>query len=259
MSDVKHCKNIRRNIIKSIHKAGSGHYGASLSCVEILYTLYFHVMGPHDKLILSKGHAAPALYATLAEVGLIDEEELDTLRQPNSRLQGHPDRTRLPHLDAGTGALGQGLSISMGYALAAKLDGSDGRVYCIVGDGELQEGQIWEAVMAASKFELNNLCMIIDGNLFQNELTVCETMDLPYLNNTLESFGWSVQFLSHECSIEDLNLWIDLNNWIDGERPRSVFVNTIKGAGISFMEDDNAWHSKQMTDEEYQKALEELR
>jgi transketolase len=217
-------------------------------------------MGPHDKLILSKGHAAPALYATLAEVGLIDVAELSTLRQPHSRLQGHPDRVALPHVHAGTGALGQGLSMAIGYALAAKLDGSNGSVYCIVGDGELQEGQCWEAAMAATKFGLDNLCMIIDNNRFQNEVSTSETMDADFIA-ALEAFGWVGCVANTGHSVEELCKCF--GKFTSPEEPRGapfvVIAHTVKGEGVSFMEDENEWHSKQMTDEQYQEAMKELK
>lgn len=258
MSDTSRCRSIRRNLIKSIHEAGSGHYGASLSCVEILFTLYAHVMGPRDKLILSKGHAAPALYATLAEVGLIDADELETLRQPDSRLQGHPDRTALPHVHAGTGALGQGLSMAIGYALAAKLDGSDGKVYCIVGDGELQEGQIWEAIMYAAHNLVDNLVCIVDKNGFQNEVSIEDTLGLGDINYRFSEFGWEVN-LADGHSVDDLREKLTGVSFEDEHLPYVIVADTVKGKGVKFMEGDNVWHSKQMTDEEYQKAMGELK
>ncbi len=256
MSDTESCKNIRRNLVKSIYEAGSGHYGSSLSCVEILYALYFHVKGPQDKIILSKGHAAPALYATLAEAGLIDVSELSTLRQINSRLQGHPDRTKLPHLDAGTGALGQGLSMAVGYALAAKLDRSDAKVFCIVGDGELQEGQIWEAAMAAAHYDLGNLCCIVDSNDLQNEQSITDTMSIDNLYEKFEAFGWNITSTYDGHNVDWLKKNLMFSDW---DCPYLVGVETTKGKGISFMEDDNQWHSGVMSDREFIWAMEELK
>ncbi|MBR9703243.1 transketolase, partial [Candidatus Woesearchaeota archaeon] len=195
----EHARNIRIKTLDSLYKAQSGHVGPSLSIVEVLTTLYFDEMNldseevtERDVLVLSKGHAAPSLYATLAERGLLEESLLDTLRDINSPLQGHPERHRLTYVDATTGSLGQGLAMAQGYALAKKLSGESDNVYCIIGDGETQEGQIWETAMSAPKFKLDNLFVFTDYNKFQNECSIAETMPLDDLGDKWRAFGWDV-------------------------------------------------------------------
>ena len=251
---------IRRKTIEALYAAGSGHAGASLSIADILAVLYFDVMrldGPNrDRIVLSKGHAAPGLYAAMCEAGLFPEQELSTLRKIGSRLQGHPDMTRLPLLDAGTGALGQGLSIAIGYALAAKLRNVPTRAYCIVGDGELQEGQIWEAAMFAGARRLDNICCILDANRLQNETWVEMTLPLGNIADKWRSFGWQVQ----ELDGHDMGALRDALGSVRAESgaPSFVLAHTVKGKGVSFMENDNAWHGNTIREADYRRAVEEL-
>ena len=247
-------KKIRVNTIKSIYNAGSGHPGSSLSCVDLLTMIYFDEFKEHDRVVLSKGHAAPALYATFAEKGWIKQSELMTLRKIDSRLQGHPDRTRLPCLDAGTGALGQGLSIAAGYALAAKMKGNGGRAFAIVGDGELQEGQIWEAVMSAPLLGLDNLVCIVDSNKFQNE---GPCLNIGPIWEKFESFDW----LPYRVNGHDINHLKTAFKFAAGHnnQPVVIIAESVKGKGVSFMENSNEWHGKVMNAQDYARALEDLK
>lgn len=245
-------QRIRRNVIKSIYNAGSGHFGSSLSCVDILNAIYA-VKGTHDKVILSKGHAAPALYATMAEYGEIKEKELMTLRKVGSKLQGHPDKRFLRQLDAGTGALGQGLSIAAGYALASKLLDNENRVYCIVGDGECQEGQIWEAVRSIREMNLDNLTCVVDSNNFQNEGEISMPHKYFSLNAIFGIYGWVGRSIDGH-SLTELQ---EALTW-EAPFPNFVIATTVKGKGVSFMENDNYWHGGVMMPEQYAQALEEL-
>ena len=254
--------NIRKKTIEAIYTAGSGHSGGSLSIADILTVLWFKSMNwsvnndKNDKFILSKGHAVPVLYAVYCEMGLISEEELLGLRSIGSRLQGHPDRTKLKYLDAGTGALGQGLSISIGYALANKLKGLDRKVYCIVGDGELQEGQIWEAAMYAGANLGNELVCIVDNNRLQNETWVKDTLNMHDIEKKWQSFNWNTLVIDgHDIS--------EIRKALHEKRfskngPLAIIANTVKGKGVSFMENDNAWHGKVISKESYLQAIEEI-
>ena len=253
---------IRKKTIESIHSAGSGHCGGSLSIADIMTVLWFNTMNhnlskeKNDKFILSKGHAAPVLYATLCELNLISNEELLSLRQVGSRLQGHPDRTKLDLLDAGTGALGQGLSIAIGYAIAGKISKTNNKVYCIVGDGELQEGQIWEAAMYAGSNLGKELICIVDCNRLQNETWVEETLPMGNIQKKWESFGWNTNVINgHDMS--------EIQNALNGDKyakdaPIAIIANTIKGKGISFMENNNVWHGKALDDQSFKMAINEL-
>ena len=253
--------NIRKKILDSLYYGGSGHAGSSMSIVEILTVLYFdklNIENPNnkDRLVLSKGHAVPALYATLAEYGLIEEKELKTLRKIGSRLQGHPDRRMLDCLDAGTGALGQGLSIAIGYAIANKLLKKNRDVYCILGDGEIQEGQIWEAAMYASVNIGSELTCIIDHNKLQNETWVSDTLDLGDIEKKWNSFGWKVSVIDGH-DIEQIKEAFSSEKKTD--KPHVVIAKTIKGKGISFMENNNEWHGKVLNLEFYEQAKKELK
>ncbi len=251
---------LRMLTIESLYAAGSGHAGSSLSIADLVAALYFHEMktqgDDRDRLVLSKGHAVPIIYAALAELGLIEKEELQTLRQAESRLQGHPDMTRLPYLDAGTGALGQGASIAIGYALAARLKQSPSRTYCILGDGEIQEGQIWEAAMYAGAAKMNNLCLILDANGLQNETWVADTLEIEPIADKWKSFGWQVVAIDgHDMeaiteALEQARKTMD--------KPFLVLAKTVKGKGVPFMENDNIWHGKTLSDEDYHTAVEAL-
>lgn len=258
---------VRRKIIKMLYKAGSGHPGGSLSIVDILVTLYFGGILRYreedpfwplrDRLILSKGHGVPALYSVWSEIGWIPEHMLWTLRKINSPLQGHPDRRKFPILEISSGSLGQGLSVGIGMALAGKIDKKDYRVYVIMGDGEMEEGQVWEGAMFASFHKLSNLTVILDYNKFQLDGPIKKILDIEPLKEKWESFGWEV-FKVDGHSIEELSsvfLEIKNNNF---EKPQCVIAHTIKGKGVSFMENNNEFHGRAPTKEEAIRALMEL-
>lgn len=262
----KETVKIRENILKMIAQAASGHPGGSLSLVEIIYTLFAKegVMKhdpknpsryDRDRFVLSKGHGVPALYAILNAVGYdISEQELMSLRQLGSRLQGHPDRARLPIMEASTGSLGQGASIAQGIAMAYKLDKNPHRVYCVLGDGEMQEGQVWEVALSASHKKLNNLTLILDYNKGQIDGHVKDVLNLEPLKPKWEAFGWHVQVVDgHNFS----ELYSALNS-THPEKPTMIIANTVKGKGVSFMEDTNEWHGKAPKKEELDKALKEI-
>ena len=261
--------NIRMSIIESLYYAQSGHLGPSLSIVEILAVLYLQELrlglplraqspNQRDVFVLSKGHAAPALYATLAEAGLISKDVLKTLREIESPLQGHPERHRLPYIDATTGSLGQGISIAQGYAMGQKLMKSKNRTICILGDGECQEGQVWETAMSAPKFELDNLVCIIDNNGFQNEEAVEKTMpiDTPPLKDKWKAFGWMVETIDGH-DFDQIQRALSRAGSIKG-MPTMIIAKTIKGKGVSFAEGNPVWHSKAIDQDSYAIARKEL-
>ena len=256
IKDVKELEkianNIRIGIIEAVHSANSGHPGGSLSCADILTVLYFNQMNideskPKDKcrdrFVLSKGHCAPALYSTLAERGFFDKKLLKTLRKIDSNLQGHPDMNKIPGVDMTTGSLGQGLSAANGMALASKLDGEGIRVYCLCGDGELQEGQIWEAVMSASHYKLDNLCLVVDNNNLQIDGNVDHVMNIYPLSEKFKSFGFEVINVDGH-NISELILAFEQAKKVK-KKPTVIIANTIKGKGVSFMENEArlAWKS----------------
>ena len=253
--------NLRKHVLKMVYEVQSGHIGGSFSLAEIIAYLYSN----HDvasgeigssRLILSKGHAVPIIYAALYEVGLLTSDDLAKFREINSPLQGHPDKLRLKYIHATTGSLGQGLSIAIGHALALKLKNLDKKCFCIVGDGEMQEGQIWEALMLAPKFELDNLICIVDSNKSQNDGLVEDILPMGSLTKKIESFGWDVIEIDgnneEEVKLGFLSLF-DRQNGI----PKCIVANTQKGAGVSFM-NDPSWHAKVPDEEEYILALKEL-
>lgn len=258
---------IRENILKMIAKAGSGHPGGSLSLVEILYSLFAKdgVMKhdpknpekyDRDRMVLSKGHGVPALYAVMAATGYdITESELMTLRELGSRLQGHPDRARIPYMEASTGSLGQGASIAQGIAMAYKLDNNPHRVYTVIGDGEMQEGQIWEVALSASHKKLNNLTMILDYNKGQIDGHVKDVLDLEPLKPKWEAFGWHTQVVDGH----NYQQLVDALKNTHPTKPSMIIANTIKGKGVSFMEDQNGWHGKAPNKEELEKSLNEVK
>jgi len=268
----KKAAETRINIIKMIHNAASGHHGGSLSCVDILTVLYTKILKYHkncdkdicwfdrDRFVLSKGHASPALYATLAQVGLLEPHELLTFRVMHSKLQGHPAYGVLSGIEASTGSLGQGLSIANGIAMGLRLDNKYARVYALLGDGELQEGQIWEAAMSSSHYGLNNLTAIIDRNCLQIDGSTECVMSVEPIKDKWKSFGWEVlEADGHDFqSIFDaLNRSVIISK--DKNAPVAVIAKTIKGKGVSFMEDNASWHGKAPNDEQYEKAVSELR
>lgn len=250
--------NLRINTFKSLYNAGSGHVGPCLSMAEILTCLFFKEMTINeskdlsDRFILSKGHGVPILYAVYAELGLIKQEELNTLRQIDSRLQGHPDKVSLDILDSGSGALGQGLSISIGYALAQNLKGSSYKTYCLLGDGEMQEGQIWEGIMYAGVKKIKNLCVLLDNNKFQNEVSVAETLGKITFKDKLKSFGWNYISVDGHSLEDILN---SLSDFKSSNSPTFIDAHTIKGKGVDFMENNNTWHSKILSEENFRSAI----
>jgi len=258
-------KRLRRHIITMTGKAGSGHPGGSLSAVEILIALYFGVLrhkpldpqwSDRDRFILSKGHAAPLLYAILAECGYFPMDELVTLRQMDSRLQGHTDRTVTPGVEMSAGALGQGLSFAIGVALAGRLNGQDYRVYVLLGDGECDEGQVWEAAMAAAHFKVDNLVAIVDNNGQQIDGWNRDVMNLDPFPMKWQAFGWHVTEVDGH-DLAQLTQAFDQAKLVKGQ-PTVIIAHTIKGKGVSFMENNPDFHGKAPNAEEVKIALKEL-
>ncbi|MCD6110184.1 MAG: transketolase [Thermoplasmata archaeon] len=255
----------RKWILKMTTEAGSGHPGGSLSVVDVLVALYFRVMRHNplnprwenrDRLVLSKGHAAPALYAVLAMSGYFPEEELLTLRKLGSRLQGHPSMLSTPGVDMSTGSLGQGLSVGIGMALAGKLDRRDYRVYVVLGDGECQEGQVWEAAMFAGHHRIENLCAVVDKNKLQLDGATDRIVSIDPIGSKFEAFGWNtIQINGHDFR-QILIAFREAEKVKD--KPTVIISNTIKGKGVSFMEGVVKYHGKPLTREELKMALEEL-
>jgi len=258
-------KRLRRHIITMIGKAGSGHPGGSLSAVEIVTALYFKLLrhmpsdprwSDRDRFILSKGHAAPLLYATLAECGYFPVDELSTLRQLDSRLQGHADRTITPGVEMSSGSLGQGLSFALGVALAGRLNSQDYRVYVLLGDGECDEGQVWEGAMATAHFKVDNLVAIVDNNGLQIDGWNRDVMNLDPFNRKWQAFGWHViEVNGHDLS--QLGLALEQAKLVKGQ-PTVIIAHTIKGKGVSFMENNPDFHGKAPNAEEVEIALKEL-
>lgn len=258
-------KDIRVNIIKMLEKSKSGHPGGSLSAVEIFTALYFKEMRidpdnpkwvDRDRFVLSKGHGTPVLYATLAERGFFPKEELDNFRKIDSMLQGHPDMKDTPGVDMTTGSLGQGLAAANGMALAGKLDNKDYRVYAIIGDGECQEGMIWEAAMLAAHYKLDNLTVFLDHNGLQIDGKTVDIMNIEPIDEKFKAFGWHVIKINGHSFDEIFNAIEEAKN--TKGNPTMIIANTIKGKGVSFMEDQVGWHGKAPSEEEAAKALEEL-
>ena len=264
--DLKSVANsMRINIIKMLSKSQSGHPGGSLSACEILATLYFKEMNidpknPHwedrDRFVLSKGHGAPVLYAALAEKGYFPKEELESLRQIDSMLQGHPDMKGTPGVDMTTGSLGQGLSAANGMALAGKIDKKDYRVYALIGDGEAQEGIIWEAAMFAAHHKLDNITVFLDHNGLQIDGANEDVMNIDPIEDKFQSFGWHVINIDGH-SFDEIIQAIDEAKSTKG-KPTMIIAKTVKGKGVSFMEDQAGWHGKAPSEEETRKALDEL-
>lgn len=262
------CKQNRCNIIKMIHFAKSGHPGGGLSAVEILTVLYNKIMknfpewdkSPNheqrDRFVLSKGHASATLYAVLAQRGYFPESELMTFRKLGSRLQGHPCNRRLPGIEVPTGSLGQGLSMACGIAMSLKLDKNPAHVFALLGDGELQEGNCWEAFMHAPHRGLNNLTAIIDRNNLQIDGTTDKIKNLEPLDKKFEAFNWEVKIVDGH-DIEQLYEALEASKKSD--KPTVIIANTTKGKGISFMENQCGWHGKAPCDEDCQRALDELK
>ena len=257
--------NIRKNIIYQVYTAQSGHPGGSLGSADILSVLFFNVMNinkdnveskDRDRFVLSKGHCSPALYATLVEKGIIDQEELKTFRQVNSRLQGHPNMNDLPGVDMSTGSLGQGLAVANGMALSNKLEGNDNHVFALLGDGECEEGEVWEAAMAAAHYKLDNLCAIVDLNGLQIDGETTKVMNPNPIGIKFASFGWHVfEVNGHDYDELQEAMWGAKQ--IKG-KPTVIVARTIKGKGVSFMEDDAGWHGKAPNQEQYEQAMKDL-
>ena len=259
-------KKMRRNIVEMIGEAKSGHPGGSLSATEIVTYLYFEKMNidplepkwdNRDRFVLSKGHAAPVLYAALANRGFFAQESLYSLRKYGSQLQGHPDMNKLPGVDMSTGSLGTGISAAVGMALAGKLDKKDYTVYGLLGDGELEEGQVWEAAMAAAHYQLNNLIVFVDNNGLQIDGNIEEVLSPAPIAQKFEAFGWYVQeidghdFYAIEQAVE--------NAQKQTEKPGMIVAKTIKGKGVSYMENQASWHGNAPKPEQVILAMEELK
>jgi transketolase len=255
-------KRVRRSIVEMVHTASSGHPGGSLSCTDILVCLYHNEMNLNldengkriDKFVLSKGHATPAYYSVLSSAGFIPEEDLKCFRKFDGYLEGHPTN-KIPGVDTSSGSLGQGLSIANGMALSKKISNQDGIVYCLVGDGELEEGQNWEAMMTSNKYKLNNLVLIVDNNGLQIDGNIENVKSLDNLVNKIESFGFFVQTVDGHDHLEIIEA---INNAKKSDKPNCIIAKTIKGKGISYMENQVAWHGKAINDSEYEIAIKEL-
>ena len=265
-ADLQEIANrIRQTTFKAIADAGGGHFGGCLSVVEILTALYFGIlridpanpqMEERDRFVLSKGHGGPALYVTLAERGFFPKEWLSELDQAGGRLPKHVDRSKMPGIDTSSGALGQGLSVGAGMALAAKMDSKDIRVYVVMGDGECNEGQVWEAAMTASKYHLDNLIGIVDRNNLQVDGTSDEIMPLESFASKWQSFGWNVLGVDGhnvEAILDAIKVAIDTKG-----RPTVIIAKTVKGKGVSFMEDRFEWHSGSVSQEQLESGMSEL-
>ena len=257
---------IRLGVLEGVHAAASGHPGGSLSIADIMAYLYFEELNvradepnwaDRDRFVLSKGHTAPALYAALALKGFFPESELSKLRHVDSFLQGHPDMKGTPGVDMSTGSLGLGISTACGMALAAKIDGKAYRTYTIVGDGESEEGQIWEAAMFASHYKLDNLCLIVDWNGLQIDGTVAEVMNPTPHDKKLEAFGFHVISIDGH-DLEQIAAAFAEAKTVKG-KPTAIIAKTIKGKGVSFMEDQVGWHGSAPNDEQYEKAVAEIK
>ena len=259
--------DIRKDIVRMIAEAGSGHPGGSLSSADVMCALYFGGILRHDpqnpaddardRFILSKGHAAPALYATLAEAGYFPTEELLTLRKLGSRLQGHPDSMKLPGVEVSTGSLGQGLSVACGLACGLRLAGSDASVFCLLGDGECQEGQVWEAAMFAAHQQADNLVAIVDHNHLQIDGRIEDVCSPESLAEKFAAFGWEVM----TCDGNDMAQVLDVlaqAKAAKGGKPTAIIAETTKGKGVSFMEGQAGWHGKAPKPEELEIALSDL-
>lgn len=256
---------VRKGIIEAVYSGKSGHPGGSLSIADILTVLYFNEMNideknpkweDRDRLVLSKGHCSPALYSCLANRGFFGVEKLKTFRNINSNLQGHPDMNKVPGVDMTTGSLGQGLSSANGMAIAGKMNNKNYRVYCILGDGEIEEGQVWEAAMASNKYKLDNLCVIIDNNNLQIDGTIEEVMSSYPIDEKFRSFGFEIiKINGHD--IDEILKAFEVAKNVKG-KPTCIIAKTIKGKGVSYMENQVGWHGKAPNEEQYKLAINEL-
>ena len=259
------CK-VRMGVIESTHGAKAGHPGGSLSAAEVFTYLYFKEMNidpknpkweDRDRFVLSKGHTTPGLYSVLAERGFFPVEDLPTFRHIDSYLQGHPNMNTVPGVDMSTGSLGQGVSVATGMALAAKHMGKKNRVYSLLGDGEIQEGQVWEACMAAAHYKLDNLCIVVDNNGLQIDGNIADVMSPYPIVGKLESFGFYVQEIDgHDFDAIEAAF---ANAKATTGKPSAIVIKTVKGKGVSYMENDAGWHGKAPNDAEYAQAMTELK
>ncbi len=258
--------DIRLGVLKSVHAAASGHPGGSLSIADMMAYLYFEEMNidpknpkwdDRDRFVLSKGHCAPALYATLALKGYFDEAELSNLRQADSFLQGHPDMKGTPGVDMTTGSLGLGISAACGMALSAKLSGKSYRTYTIVGDGESEEGQVWEACMFAAHYKLDNLCVVIDWNGLQIDGPIAEVMNPTPYDKKLDAFGFHVISIDGN-DLDQIEAAFKEARTVVG-KPCAIIARTVKGKGVSFMENQVSWHGSAPKDDQYEQAVAELK
>lgn len=269
MSNYKELENkaniMRQDIVKMLYKSQSGHPGGSLSACDIVATLYFKEMDidpknpkdpNRDRFVLSKGHGAPVLYAALAERGYFDKSELDSLRKVDAMLQGHPDMKGTPGVDMSTGSLGQGISAAGGMALAGKIDKKDYRVFALLGDGEVQEGIVWEAAMFAAHYKLDNLTVFLDHNGLQIDGKNKDIMDIEPIDEKFAAFGWNVLKIDGH-NIDEIVDAIDKARKTK-DMPTMIIAKTVKGKGVSFMEDQAGWHGKAPSEEEMKEALKEL-
>lgn len=269
ITDIKQlqekAKEVRKGIIEAVYSNKSGHPGGSLSIADIMTVLYFNQMNideknpkweDRDRLVLSKGHCSPALYSCLANRGFFDVEKLKTFRNINSNLQGHPDMNKVPGVDISSGSLGQGLSCANGMAIAGKMDNKNYRVYCILGDGEIEEGQVWEAAMASNKYKLDNLCVIVDNNNLQIDGTIEEVMSSYPIDEKFKSFGFQEINIDGHNIQEIIDAFDVAKNVKD--KPTCIIAKTIKGKGVSYMENDVKWHGIAPNEEQYQLAMKEL-
>ena len=262
---TNHAKHIRQNIVRQVYFAKSGHPGGSLSSADLLTALYFKVMDineqnvnsiDRDRFVLSKGHASPLLYAVLAEKGLIDDAELNGFRTLNSKLQGHPNMNYVPGVDMSTGSLGQGISCAVGMALANKLDQNEHRIYVLIGDGESEEGQVWEACMAAAHYQLDNLCVILDYNHLQIDGDLQEVISPEPFKPKFAAFGFHTLEINGHCMTEILTA-LDKAKTLKG-KPTVIIAHTVKGKGVSYMEKKAAWHGTAPDAAQYSQAMQEL-
>lgn len=262
----KQAKIIRRGIVEQVFKAGSGHPGGSLSIADIMTVLYFNELNideknpkweDRDRVVLSKGHCCPALYSCLANRRFFDVSKLEGFREIDSKLQGHPDMNKVPGVDMSTGSLGQGLSCAVGMAIAGKMDKKNYRVYAILGDGEIEEGQIWEAAMSAAKYKLDNLCVIIDNNNLQIDGTIEEVMSSYPIDEKFKSFGFQIININGH-DIEEIMSAFEVAKNIKN-MPVCIIAKTVKGKGVSYMENKVEWHGKAPNEEQYKIAMEELK
>ncbi|MCI5773911.1 MAG: transketolase [Erysipelotrichaceae bacterium] len=260
----KHANNIRKNIVKMVANAKSGHPGGSLSATDILTVLYFEEMNidasnvesnDRDRFVLSKGHASPCLYATLAEKGLLSEDLL-TFRKLNSNLQGHPNMQSVAGVDMSTGSLGQGISAAVGMAIANKVDKNENRIYALLGDGECEEGQVWEAAMCASHYKLDNLCAIVDFNGLQIDGNIQEVMNPCPIDQKFAAFGWNVICIDGHDYEQIRNAFAKAR--AHKGQPTMILAKTTKGKGVSFMENNAGWHGVAPNEEQLAQALKEL-